>query len=211
MGSQKTKEAPPAEKGEKRGEPKERAAKKWKGKEWFVVTAPEMFGEAEIGEIPATDPQSLIGRNLEVSLADLGGNPNSYYIKLMFKITGLEGDRAVARFNGLNVMAERIYRIVRKRTSRVEVISDVETKDGWQLHVKILVILNRVSDTQIQRKIRLMAMDFLKDFASKSPIKDFVQTACDELIQKNIKKFGSKVYPIRFCEVARIQVRKAGT
>lgn len=51
-------------------------------------------------------------------------------------------------------------------------------------------------------------MKFVEDFVTKAALKDVVTTACDGLIQKNIKKFGSKIYPIRFCEIVKIELRK---
>ena len=215
MGSQKVKtdKAEPAsapEAGPVKEVPKGPAMKKWKGKEWFSVKAPKMFENRVIGDIPATDPQSLVGRNIVATMAELGGNPNSYFLKFRFKITSVEGKEADSRFNGMDVMKERIYRIVRKGTSRVEIITDIETNDKWVLHVKTLVILNRLSDYEIQKKVRLKVVKMLKDLAVNSSLEDFVKAVSDDLVQKNIKKYCSPIYPIRFCVVAKIGVKKPG-
>lgn len=208
MGAQRVKKEEPVE--EKKAPPKERVVKKWKGKEWFSVIAPPMFGSQELGEIPTTDPKSLINRTIEVSLAELLNNPTKYYMKLSFRIISLNGKKAQTRFNGLKLVKEQIFRIVRKRASKVEIIHDVETKDGWLLHLKLFAILNRSCNLEIQRKVRKQATGLIEEFVSKATIDDVVKTAADGLIQKNIKKFGSSIYPIRFCEIVKIDVKKIG-
>ncbi|MBL7160593.1 MAG: hypothetical protein ISS93_01940 [Candidatus Aenigmarchaeota archaeon] len=218
MGTQKVKEGKPEKAAEKpkeeKKEPsskvKERAVKKWKGKDWFTVKAPAMFNGKELGEIPATSSQSLPGRTLEVSLADLVNNPSKYHIIVKFRIYSVKDSEALTRFDGLNLVKSQIFRVVRKRTSKVEVVGDVETKDNWKLHYKIFAVLNKVSDQEIQRKVRKKVIGFVKDFASKSSVDDFVKTACDGLIQKNIKKFSSNIYPIRHCEIVKVEVKKPG-
>jgi len=213
MGTQKVKEEKPVEKTEKKDKKPEAAqitARKWKGKDWFTVIAPETFGSKELGDVPATDPESLINRKLETSLSDITGNPAKYYVKLNFKINSVKGDKAYTSFSGMKIIKEQLFRIVRKRTSRVEIVQDVTTKDGWVLHLNVLAILNRASQIEIQGKVRKRAITFLQDFASKSTAADFIKTACDDLVQKNIKKFGSKIYPVRFCEIVRIDVKKEG-
>ena len=188
----------------------EKAIKKWKGKDWFPVVAPKAFGGKELGDIPTTDPATLTGRVLEVSVSELEGNMDKYYMKLRFKITGLENGKAVTEFDGFGLVREQVFRITRKRTSKVEIVINVETKDKWLLHLKIFAILNRAVDFQIERKLRLRVMELLKEFISTANVEDVVKTACDGLIQKNIKKFGSKIYPIRFCEIVKIDVLKKG-
>jgi small subunit ribosomal protein S3Ae len=209
MGVQRVKEEPEAGIKEVKS-PKERGVKKWKGKDWFIVMSPAMFGRREIGEIPATDSQSLIGRDIEVSLGELVNNPAKYYIKVRFKIRKVEGSRALTEFDGFKLVKDQVFRIVRKRTSKVEIVSDVETKDKWLLHFKIFAILNRTADSPVRKKVRLQAMDFLRNFASKAGVDDVIKTACEGLIQKNIKKYGSKIYPVRFCEIIKIDVKKQG-
>lgn len=189
---------------------KEKTIKKWKGKDWFTFVSPALFGSKDIGDTPATDPKSLSERNIEVSLAELTGNPSKYTMKVKLHAQAIEGNKILTRFNGLYLIKEQIFRIVRKRASKIEIVCDVETKDQWLLHLKVFAILNKSSNAEIQKKIRLQTIGFLKDFSSKAPVKDVIKTACDGLIQKNIKKFGSKTYPIRFCEIIKMEVLKAG-
>lgn len=208
MGTQKVKEAP-AE-GKPAAKPKEQVVKKWKGKEWFTVHAPGFLGGREIGEIPATDPKSVVGRNLDVALSTLLGNPSKYFMKYRFKIDQVEGNQATTTFHGFHLIKEQVFRVTRKRTSKVELVRDLTTTDGWKLHFKLFVVMNRSSNTELQRKVRNKAGDLLTDFVTKASLADVLKTSGDGLIQKNIKKFTSKIYPIRFCEIVKIEVVAPG-
>ncbi len=211
MGSQKVK-------GEKQEKPQKKApkeagekvAKKWKGKDWFTVVAPAMFNGREVGEFPATDPKGIVGRRVVLSLADILQNPSKYQNKIRLKVISVENGSAHTRFDGLDLIKEQMFRIVRKRLSKVEVVHDFRTKDSWVLHFKILAMLNRKTDQEVQRKVRRKIVDFVGNFTSKASVEDVVNTVCSGIVQKNIKKFGSPIYPIRFCEVVKIDVRKAG-
>ena len=44
----------------------------------------------------------------------------------------------------------------------------------------------------------------------KATLDDFVNKIVNGSIQKNIKKIGSKIYPIRFFEFEKIEVKKVG-
>ena len=61
----------------------------------------------------------------------------------------------------------------------------------------------------VENRMRLFAMNFLNEFARKSNINDFVRKIISTEIQMRIKKEGSKIYPVRFSEIARIKVLRS--
>ncbi|MBI4181533.1 MAG: 30S ribosomal protein S3ae [Candidatus Aenigmarchaeota archaeon] len=210
----KEKEAPPAEAEapvqKDEGEKKAASARKWKGKDWYVVQAPDMFGGGDVGEIPATDPETLMGRTLVVPLSQVTGNPSKYYQKLTFKVAEVKGSRALTQFVGMRLAREHAFRLVRKRTAKVEVVTDVTTKDGWALHVKIVATTNRAVETEIQHKVRRKVVEMTAEIASKFEMAEFIKQVCEDLHQKNIKKYASKIYPIRYCDVEKVEVMQRG-
>ena len=203
-------------KAESRGKPeaakmeaKAATAKKWKGKEWFIVLSPKIFGEKKIAETPCTDPKTLINRNIEVSVADLIGQPTKYHMKFLFKVTKIQDKSAFTRFNGYNILREYMMRFVRKHNQKVTLIENFDTKDGWHLQMTITSIMNRNTDTNIKRKMRLMTIDFMSKNLSKSTIDDVLRNLIAGNLQKAIKKEGSKIYPVRFTEIEKIEVLRA--
>ncbi len=169
-----------------------------------------MFGEIQIAETPSTDPKLLAGRTLEISAAELIGQPK-YHMKVLFRVTSLDGKRAFTTFSGFGVTKEYLFRMVRKRTSKLTITSEAETKDKWKLQLTTITVMNRKAESEIKTKIRKYVESFLKDFASKASIYDFLMAVLEEAIQQHIKKFGSKIYPVRFNEITKIEVLKAGS
>ncbi|MCD6590747.1 MAG: hypothetical protein J7K72_02130 [Candidatus Aenigmarchaeota archaeon] len=180
--------------------------KKWKGKEWFDVISPPDFDGKPIGQTPATDPKSIIGRVVEVGVPELTGDNSKYYMKLKFQIYKLQGKSAFTHFKDFECVREYLLRMVRKRNQKVEVICDAMTKDGWVLRFKPWIILRRNTPAGIQNKIRNMVVNVLSETASKNTISDIIKKTLSTEIQLMLKKEGNKIYPVRFAEMARIKV-----
>jgi len=197
------KEASPDEKEEKI------TVKKWKGKEWFNILAPADLGAKLIGQTPTTDPKTIIDRNIEVSLAELTGDNRKQQMKVKLRISKIEGKTCLTSFNGLESVREHVMRMVRKRNQKVESVFNTNTKDGWFLKTKFLVILNGNTTTTIQKRVRDFIMKQVMELTSKNSMKDFLRKIISTEVQMKIKKEGSKIYPIRFSEVARIKVLRS--
>lgn len=185
------------------------AARKWKGKDWFAILTPKMFNESFINETPTTDPKTLVGRNIEVSVSELLKQPQKYFMKVIFRIDKIDekSRTAYTRFNGLAVNREHIYRMVRKRIQKVETTYYVETKDKWKLQVTTVAILNRNTETEVQSKMRKHLEERVKEEAGNLDLDDFIKLVVNGILQVKIKKSGSKIYPVRFTEISKIEVK----
>jgi len=218
MAQQKDKPEAKEEKKEQKQQPqesgkqvqqREAASKKWKGKDWVVILAPKMFNEMVLAETPTTDPATLVGRSLEIGASEILGQPNKYYMKLFFKITDVDTKNAYTRFNGYATTREYLYRMVRKRNQKVESTDYFDTRDGWKLQITSVAILNRNTDSEIQKKVRVIMVNHIAEAAKKSGTDDIVKRVLEGSLQREIRKLGSKIYPVRFCEVSKIEVVKA--
>jgi len=167
-----------------------------------------MFNEVFLAETPATDPKSVIGRNIEVSVAELLNDQKKYYMKLIFKLTDISGKTVYTRFNGFECTRDHVFRMVRKRTQKTEIIHYVNTKDGWKLQITMYVILNRNTTTTIQTTVRKKTIEIIENFAKNSEINDFVKAIVSGALQAKVKKECSKIYPVRISEVIKVEVIK---
>lgn len=216
MGQQRVK-GEKGEKPEKKGEEKvsgrpkgqERTAKRWKGKDWFTILAPEYFGENVIAETPATDPKTIIGRTVDVNVSDLIGQKGKDYQKIRFRADRVDGKKVHTKFGGYFCIREYISRVVRKRLQKIEIIGNVKTKDEWTLQVSSVAIMNRNIESNVQKKIRVWMSDQISQVASRSEIDEFVKFIIAGTVQHKMKKQGSKIYPVRFFEVSKIEVVKS--
>ncbi len=202
-GAKLEKEARPEEKEQKI------LVKKWKGKDWFSILAPRELGARFLGQTPTTDPKSLVGRVMDIGVPDITGDNSKYYMKVRVRISKIEGKTCLTSFNGFECLREHLLRMVRKRNQKVENVFDVVTKDGWLLRIKPWTILNGKPATTVGNRMRLFTMNFFNEFARKNNMSELMRKVISTEIQMRIKKEGSKIYPVRFSEIARIKVLRS--
>ncbi len=192
-----------------RGNPRRRAATtkdKWKMKEWYVIYAPEFFGSKEIGLTPADDPEKVIGRVIETTLRDLTGDFTKSHVKLYFQVYDVKGQNAYTKFKGHTLARSYIRSLVRRRTTRVDGIFNVTTKDGYKLRVMGMVIAYRRIQTSQERAIRKIIQDIIYRKAEELNFADFVLQSVNGQIASEIAKEARKIYPIKRAEVRKIKV-----
>lgn len=178
---------------------------KWKYKKWFVVTAPPVFGEAELGVVPADEEWKLVGRTVETTLYDLTGDISQLHIRFKFQITGVEGDRAVTRFKQMGLARDYLRSLTRRKSSKVSGIINLTTKDGHGLRVTAVAFTAYRCKTSQKEAIRKIIFQILSQAASEKGLDEFVK-ACLGEIQGKIFEEGKKIYPLRKVEIAKIKL-----
>ncbi len=184
--------------------------KKWKGKDWFNIIAPENFAGIFLAQTPTTDPKNIMGRNIEVSVSEITGDRHRDNMKMKFMVERIDGKNAHTRFNGFESVREHVMRMIRKRNMKVQIIFDSTTKDGWLLKITALSILNGKTTADIQRKARKMMVDMINETTGEVTINELIRKIINTQLQMQIKKTVSKIYPVRFFEIEKIRVLKAG-
>lgn len=192
-----------------KGNPRKRAAAtkdKWKMKEWYIVYAPDFFGSKEIGLTPADEPEKVIGRVIETTLKDLTGDFTKGQVKLYFQIYDVKGQNAYTKFKGHTLARSYIRSLVRRRTTRVDGIFNVTTKDGYKLRVMGMVIAYRRIQTSQERAIREIIREIIYKKAEELSYKDFILEAVSGKMGAEIAKEARKIYPIKRAEIRKIKV-----
>lgn len=182
------------------------AKDKWKLKEWYVVYAPDFFGSKEIGLTPADEPEKVIGRVVETTLKDLTGDFTKGHVKLYFQVYDVKGQNAYTKFKGHTLARSYIRSLVRRRTTRIDGIFNVTTKDGYRLRVMGMVIAYRRIQTSQERAIRKIIQDIIYKKAEELNFADFVLQSVNGQIASEIAKEARKIYPIKRAEVRKIKV-----
>ena len=181
---------------------------KWKMKKWFTIVTPKTFGEIVLGSTPAYDANQAIGRKLETTLYDLTGDYSMVYVHLYFKIAGLEGDKLMTRFVGHELSRDYIRSLVRRKSSKIDAITDVTTKDGYSLRVKGLALTTYNAHVSQKTEIRKIIWDVLSKKASESTFDEFVQDVIFGKLSNDIFENAKKIYPLRKVEVEKTKVLK---
>jgi len=170
---------------------------KWRGKTWYMVIAPSFFGNIELGSIPAQEEQMLIGRVVEATLYDITGDFSHHYLKMSFQINAIEGKTAKTLFKGHEYSRDFLRSLVRRRTTKVDGLFNLTTKDGYKLRISVSALtLSRIKTSQ-EKIIRDMMEKTIKDKAANLTLDQFVQEMVLGKIASDIYNQAKLVAPLR--------------
>ncbi len=181
-------------------------SKKIKGKEWYTITAPELFSNKILGQTPVDDQKKLIWRKIETPMINLTNDMNKYYFKVEFRITNINDKNATTEFAGLECLRDYVSRMVRHGIDRIDTVQKLKTKDDKKIIVKSVSITNRKVKKGTEKSINKFVKDSIEKAVSSDKLDAFLVKVMDDSIKRHIMKYGSKIYPIRNFEFRKIEV-----
>ncbi|MGD6851922.1 MAG: 30S ribosomal protein S3ae [Candidatus Bathyarchaeia archaeon] len=182
---------------------------KWRAKSWYMVVAPSFFGNVELGSIPAQDQQMLVGRVVEATLYDITGDFSHHYLKMFFQITNIEGKSARTLFKGHEYSRDYLRSLVRRRTTKVDGLFNLNTKDGYRLRISVSALtLSRIKTSQ-EKIIRDMMEKIIRDKAAALTLDQFVQEMVLGKIASDIYNQAKLIAPLRHVGIRKSKLIKA--
>ena len=176
---------------------------KWRSKSWYMITTPSYFGNVELGGVPADEAEKLIGRTIDSTLYDVTGDFSHQYLKLYFQINEVDGKTAHTIFKGHEYSRDYLRSLVRRRTTKVDGLFNVNTKDGYNLRVAVSAFtLSRVKTSQ-EKVIRTIMKRIIKEKATALTIDQFAQEMVLGKIASDIYNEAKKIAPLRHVGVRR--------
>lgn len=179
---------------------------KWKLKKWYEVIAPPVFGNISLGTIPSDDPDKLIGRVVESTLYDITGDITQVHVKLYFQIISVEENKAYTRLKGHELARDYVRSLVRRKSSKVQGIFDVQTKDGYVLRITVIALTSYRCKTSQKRAIRRVMNDYIAKRASELTLDEIYNEILSGKISNDIATLARKIYPIRRVEVYKTKL-----
>jgi small subunit ribosomal protein S3Ae len=162
-----------------------------------MVMAPPYFGNVELGAVPADEPEKLVGRVIDSTLYDITSDFAHQYLKMYFQITGIEGKTAKTTFKGHEYSRDYLRSLVRRRTTKVDAMFSVTTKDGYKLQVAVSAFtLSRIKTSQ-EKLIRMIMEKIIMEKASTLTMDQFAQEIVLGKIASDIYNDAKKVAPLR--------------
>ena len=170
---------------------------KWRSKSWYMVMAPPYFGNVELGAVPADEPEKLVGRVIDSTLYDITGDFAHQYLKMYFQITGIDGKNAKTIFKGHEYSRDYLRSLVRRRTTKVDAVFSVTTKDGYKLQIAISAFtLSRIRTSQ-EKLVRAIMEKIIHGKASALTLDEFAQEIVLGKIASDIYNKAKKIAPMR--------------
>ncbi len=178
----------------------------WKEKQWYTIMTPTEFGDAEIGTTPARDPDMLVKRTVESSMRELTGDFSKQYVKLYFQINNVAGDTANTKFVGHHVTTDYVRSMIRRGTSRIDTIIDVDTQDGYKVNVHILAITVKRAKSSQQKFIRETMGNIVQNAVEGRTFREIVEAVISGKMASSIYHETKKIYPLKRVEIIKTQV-----
>ena len=176
---------------------------KWRSKAWYTVVAPPYFGNVELGSVPADEPEKLIGRVIDSTLYDVTNDFAHQYLKMYFQIVEVDGKTAKTVFKGHEYSRDYLRSLVRRRTTKVDGVFNVTTKDGYKLRVAVAAFtLSRIRTSQ-EKEIRAIMEKIIKGKASALTLDQFAQEMVLGKIASDIYNEAKKIAPLRHVGVRK--------
>lgn len=165
-----------------------------------------MFSGALIGEALADEPDRLIGRIPEVTMQELTGDFSQMHVKLRFKISEIKGSDAHTVFVGHDLTSDYVRRQTRRKHSKMDIVSTVVTRDGWEVVVKLLAISDlRIKSSQ-QTAIRTHLASAAQEVAGGNTLIELTKSVVSGDLSKELSRRIKGIYPVKRIEVRRTEV-----
>jgi small subunit ribosomal protein S3Ae len=165
-----------------------------------------MFNNISLGTIPADDPDKLIGRVLETTLYDITGDISQVHVKLYFQIIRVEGDKAYTWFKGHELARDYMRSLIRRKSSKIQGIFDVTTKDGYVLRITIIALTSYRCKTSQKRAIRKVMYNYITNKAPELTLAEFLSEILSYKISNEVAERARKIYPIRRVEIYKTKL-----
>lgn len=176
---------------------KKRVKDKWRGKDWYTVMSPSYFGNVELGALPSDGASKLIGRKIDATLYEITNDFAHQYLKMYFQITDVEEKTAHTIFRGHEYSRDYLRSLVRRRTTRVDSILNVTTKDSYKVRIAICAFtLARIRTSQ-EHAIRALIKKIVDEKAKELSFDQFAQEVVLGKIASDIYNEAKKISPLR--------------
>ncbi len=174
-----------------------RVRDKWRSKAWYKIVTPSYFGNVEMGAVPADDPKKIVGRVVDATLYDITNDFAHQYLKMYFQVIEVDGKTAKTVFKGHEYSRDYLRSLVRRRTTRVDAVLNVTTKDNYRLRVALSAFtLSRVKTSQ-EIVIRSIMRRIVSEKAAVLTFDQFAQEVVLGKIASDIYNEAKKVAPLR--------------
>jgi small subunit ribosomal protein S3Ae len=167
---------------------------------------------------PENASDSLKGRIIEISLADLVKDEEQTFRKIKLRVDEVQGKNCLTNFHGMDFTSDKLRSLVRKWQSLIEAHVDVKTTDGYIIRLFAIAFTkrraNQVSKTTYAqtaqiREIRKKMFEIMTREATSCDLKELVQKFVPEAIGREIEKAARGIFPIQNVYIRKAKIVKA--
>ncbi|UXD21501.1 30S ribosomal protein S3 [Ignicoccus pacificus DSM 13166] len=176
---------------------------RWRIKKWYNIVTPEVFNNVIVGQTPADEPWKLIGRVLDTTLYDITGDFTYVHVHVYLQVIDVDEKnlQVFTRFKGHELARDYIRSLTRRKSSKVEGIFDVWTKDGYGLRLTIDTFTAYRCQTSQKKAIRKIQKEVVEELVPQMTLNELINAMLFGDLSEEISKRARKIYPIRRTEI----------
>ncbi len=183
----------------------QKSGEKWKSKQWFNVYPPKLLGESAIGEIPADDGKSVVGRVIKVSMSWITHRPEHSFMVVGLRVSKVNGNSAITELNFIEQTYSYIHSLVRRHSSAIYTIDKLSDKDGRKFVLKLLAVTTTKIRTPKQMAIRKAIGELAKEYAASHTVDEVLTAILDNTFKGEAVKRVTNIAPLSKFELKRIE------
>lgn len=180
---------------------RKKSVDKWKKKAWYTLVAPEEFERKELGETISEKPETLIGRIVSITAGELANQPKKSHIHLKFRVMNVNANKAHTEPAGHMIKDSYMRRVVRRRSSKIMIVSNYASKDKKNFSIKTIIVTERKASNKqkagVLKKTHDIVAKFVGGLESKKVVEELVFGNLPNRIFPEIKK----IVPIKRIEI----------
>ncbi|RPI36398.1 MAG: 30S ribosomal protein S3ae [Methanoregulaceae archaeon] len=180
----------------------------WKAKSWFKVHVPDNLGKAYIGDTIANDAESVVGRIMTATLGEITNDYAKQHMKMSFKIQNVTGDSAYTEFVGHEVTRDYLRSLVKRRSSRIDCIVPVTTKDNKKVRLTVCCYTFARANISQEHAIRNAITQSVAVQAQAWDLTTLLNGIVSGEISRDLFKAVKTIYPTRRVEVIKSKVEQ---
>lgn len=179
---------------------------KWRIKEWYDIILPKYFGETKVGETPSDDPEKVMGRVFETTLATITGDFSQEYMKMYFQVDELEGHIARTVFKGHEYLRDYLRSLVRRRSTKVDGFYRIYTTDGYRVKVVVTAMTQKRIKTSQEQIIRKIMREIVEEKAATLSYDQLAHEMVLGKLASDIYNKAKNVTPLRHVGVRKSEL-----
>ena len=180
----------------------------WKAKSWYKVYVPDNLGKAYIGDTISNDAESVVGRIMTSTLGEITNDYAKQHMKMSFKIMNVTGDAAYTEFVGHEVTRDYLRSLVKRRSSRIDCIVPVTTKDGKKVRLTICCYTFARANISQEHAIRNAIVQAVAVQAQAWDLNTLLAGIVSGEISRDLFKAVKTIYPTRRVEIIKSKVEQ---
>ncbi|MDP2750104.1 MAG: hypothetical protein Q8O89_04705 [Nanoarchaeota archaeon] len=168
---------------------------------WVEILAPEMLGNAHVGETFVYEPQETVGKNITVNLMTVTKDPKKQNSEVGLEVIGVQNNVAVTKIKSYMMAPSAVKRMLRRRGDRISDSFSFITADAKLVRIKFFLVSRAPTSASIRAMLRNEARYLLTDVVRKISFENLIRDVISMKFQTYVKESLSKAFPLQFCDV----------